>query len=115
MDGAQALVIAGGDGVPLRVLKDTNSDKYPDVFEYYENGVLVKREQDLYPDEKRHIDTWTHFRNGMEHTMKQDYDNDGIINETTIYTDGVISKQEIDQDEDGNIEEYRYYERDCGV
>ena len=89
---------------------DLNHDKKPDVWEYYVNDKLVRKELDINWDGK--IDIVRSYNDAGQLSQEVlDLDFDGRPDQTNFYENGVIVKKERDLNYDGKPDLWIYYEK----
>ena len=81
---------------------DLNKDSRPDLFYYYENGIIVREEKDRNFDGK--IDEWFFFKDGVVDHGVSDNNFDGIADAWFHFKNGVLTRFEIDTNSDNKPE-----------
>jgi hypothetical protein len=89
------------------VKDDLNKDSKPDLIYYYENGVIVKTEQDRNFDGK--MDLWEFYKDGERHHGLSDNNFDGIADCWFSFKNGLLANLEIDTNSDNKPEIIEYY------
>lgn len=89
---------------------DLNKDSKPDLIYYYENGVIVRYEQDRNFDGK--MDEWVYYKNGDRDYGVSDNNFDGIADTWFNFKNGLMTKLEIDTNSDNKAEITEYYTND---
>ncbi len=89
------------------VKADFNNDSKPDMFWYYERGVLVRTERDRNFDGK--IDEWCYYKKGVIDRCESDNGFSGRINCRSYYKNGLIARVEIDTNNDRKPEIVEHY------
>jgi hypothetical protein len=86
---------------------DSNKDSKPDLFYFYERGILAKSEEDRNFDGR--IDTWNYYKDGIADHGASDNNFDGIVDTWFNFKNGILAQLEIDTNSDNKAEIIEHY------
>lgn len=107
-DGRFNLVFNLIDGEVSGSIRDTDSDGHPNVWEIYENNMMVEQRVDT--DGDHILDFITRFDpEELPFSMSLDNDKDGFMETYRTYDKGELSEEMMDHDQDGRYETIVYF------
>jgi hypothetical protein len=92
------------DGTKLKEQFDLDFDGRPDVIDYYEKGVLIRKE--AFHGASRTPDQVTHYENGKKARIERDTKGAGRIDTWEYFEDGKLVRIGQDLDGDGTIDRW---------